>query len=89
VTGKSIAHFLAAALAEIGGAYLVWIGLKEGRGVLFVVLGVISLGSIASSPRFSRATNSAGSSPPTVVSPSSDRSPGRWPSTVSGLIVST
>jgi Uncharacterised BCR, YnfA/UPF0060 family. len=34
VTGKSIALFAAAAIAEIGGAYLVWIGLREDKGVL-------------------------------------------------------
>jgi small multidrug resistance family-3 protein len=44
VTGKSIALFLAAALAEIGGAYLVWIGLRDDKGAMFVVLGVIALG---------------------------------------------
>ena len=44
MTGKSIALFVAAALAEIGGAYLVWIGLRDDKGALFVVLGVIALG---------------------------------------------
>jgi small multidrug resistance family-3 protein len=44
VTGKSIALFLAAALAEIGGAYLVWIGLREDKGSMFVILGVLALG---------------------------------------------
>jgi small multidrug resistance family-3 protein len=44
VTGKSIALFVAAALAEIGGAYLVWIGLRDGRGTLVVMLGVFALG---------------------------------------------
>jgi len=44
VTSRSLALFLAAALAEIGGAYLVWIGLKEHRGPWFVVLGVLALG---------------------------------------------
>jgi small multidrug resistance family-3 protein len=44
VTGKSIALFLAAALAEIGGAYLVWLGLKEDKGALLVALGVLALG---------------------------------------------
>jgi small multidrug resistance family-3 protein len=44
VTGKSIALFIAAALAEIGGAYLVWIGLRDSKGALFVVLGVLALG---------------------------------------------
>jgi len=32
VTDKSIALFIAAALAEIGGAYLVWVGLREDKG---------------------------------------------------------
>ena len=44
MTGKSIALFIAAALAEIGGAYLVWIGLRDDKGPLFVVLGVLTLG---------------------------------------------
>jgi len=44
VTGRSIALFAAAALAEIGGAYLVWVGLREDRGALLVVLGVLALG---------------------------------------------
>lgn len=44
LTGKSIALFVAAALAEIGGAYLVWIGLRDDRGPLFVGLGVLALG---------------------------------------------
>jgi small multidrug resistance family-3 protein len=44
VTGKSIALFIAAALAEIGGAYLVWIGIKEDKGMMFVAFGVIALG---------------------------------------------
>jgi hypothetical protein len=37
VTARSIALFIAAALAEIGGAYLVWIGLRAHKGALFVV----------------------------------------------------
>ncbi len=44
MTGRSILLFAAAALAEIGGAYLVWIGLKEDRGFLFVAVGVLALG---------------------------------------------
>ena len=44
VTGKSIALFIAAALAEIGGAYLVWIGLRDDKGPLLVGLGVLALG---------------------------------------------
>lgn len=37
MTGKSITLFVAAALAEVGGAYLVWIGLREGKGALGVI----------------------------------------------------
>jgi len=44
VTGRSILLFVAAALAEIGGAYLVWIGFKEDKGALVVVLGMLTLG---------------------------------------------
>lgn len=44
MTGRSVLLFAAAALAEIGGAYLVWIGLKEDRGALVVLLGVLALG---------------------------------------------
>jgi small multidrug resistance family-3 protein len=43
MTARSIALFIAAALAEIGGAYLVWIGLRENRGPLFVALGALTL----------------------------------------------
>ena len=42
--GKSVALFAVAALTEIGGAYLVWIGLREGSGVLVAALGVLALG---------------------------------------------
>lgn len=44
VTGRSILLFAAAALAEIGGAYLVWIGIKEDKGALVVALGMLTLG---------------------------------------------
>jgi small multidrug resistance family-3 protein len=44
MTGKSIALFVVAALAETGGAYLVWIGLRDDKGPLLVVLGVLALG---------------------------------------------
>lgn len=43
MTGRSIWLFVAAAIAEIGGAYLIWMGIKEGRGPLFVVLGGLTL----------------------------------------------
>jgi len=43
VTARSIGLFIAAALAEIGGAYLVWLGIKEDKGALFVALGALAL----------------------------------------------
>lgn len=44
VTARSLALFGLGALAEIGGAYLVWIGLREGKGLLATVAGVLALG---------------------------------------------
>ncbi|AZN30129.1 YnfA family protein [Flaviflexus salsibiostraticola] len=41
---RSIALFVAAALAEIGGAWLVWQGVREHRGWLWIGAGVIALG---------------------------------------------
>jgi small multidrug resistance family-3 protein len=43
VTARSIGLFVVAALAEIGGAYLVWRGIKEHKGVAFVALGAMAL----------------------------------------------
>jgi small multidrug resistance family-3 protein len=40
---KSVALFLLAAVAEIGGAYLVWQGVREGKGALPAVLGGLAL----------------------------------------------
>lgn len=41
---KSIALFIAAAIAEIGGAWLVWQGIREGKGWWWVGAGIIALG---------------------------------------------
>ena len=41
---RSIMLFAVAAVAEIGGAWLVWQGVREHRGVLWMGLGVIALG---------------------------------------------
>ncbi|SDJ96098.1 small multidrug resistance family-3 protein [Nocardioides sp. YR527] len=43
-TLKSIALFLVAAVAEIGGAWLVWQGVREQRGLVWIGAGVIALG---------------------------------------------
>jgi small multidrug resistance family-3 protein len=42
---RSLALFVLAALAEIGGAWLVWQGLRENRGWLWVGAGVLALGA--------------------------------------------
>jgi len=41
---RSVVLFLLAAVAEIGGAWLVWQGVREHRGLLWVGAGVIALG---------------------------------------------
>ena len=41
---RSIALFVLAALAEIGGAWLVWQGVREHRGWLWIGSGVVALG---------------------------------------------
>ena len=41
---RSILLFLAAAVLEIGGAWLVWQGVRENRGLLWIGGGVIALG---------------------------------------------
>jgi small multidrug resistance family-3 protein len=42
---RSLALFVLAALAEIGGAWLVWQGVREHRGLLWVLGGVLALGA--------------------------------------------
>ncbi|MEU7983503.1 YnfA family protein [Streptosporangium canum] len=42
---RSLLLFVFAALAEIGGAWLVWQGVREGRGPLWIAGGVIALGA--------------------------------------------
>ena len=41
---RSIVLFLAAAVCEIGGAWLVWQGIREHRGLLWIGGGVVALG---------------------------------------------
>jgi small multidrug resistance family-3 protein len=42
---RSILLFLLAAVAEIGGAWLVWQGVREHRGWLWIGAGVVALGA--------------------------------------------
>lgn len=41
---KSVALFAVAAFFEIGGAWLVWQGVREHKGLLWIGAGVIALG---------------------------------------------
>lgn len=40
---KSIFFFVLAGLFEIGGGYLIWLWLREGRGIEFAILGAVIL----------------------------------------------
>ena len=57
---RSVLLFVLAAIAEIGGAWLVWQGVREDRGLVFAGLGIIALalyGFVATfqdSPHFGR-----------------------------------
>lgn len=42
---RSLLLFVLAAFAEIGGAWLVWQGVREDRGLAFVGAGVVALGA--------------------------------------------
>lgn len=42
---RSILLFILAALAEIGGAWLIWQGFREHRGLWWIAAGVIALGA--------------------------------------------
>ena len=45
MTVRSILLFVLAALAEIGGAWLVWQGVREHRGVAWICAGIVALGA--------------------------------------------
>jgi small multidrug resistance family-3 protein len=45
ILARSVALFVLAALAEIGGAWLVWQGVRENRGLLWIGAGVLALGA--------------------------------------------
>lgn len=42
---RSLLLFAVAAFAEIGGAWLIWQGVREQRGLLWVGAGVVALGA--------------------------------------------
>lgn len=41
--GKSFFYFLLAGFCEIGGGYLIWQWLREGKGILYALTGAIIL----------------------------------------------
>lgn len=57
---RSIALFIVAAIAEIGGAWLIWQGVREKRGLIYIGSGIIALGlygffaTFQPSPHFGR-----------------------------------
>nr|MDT0662541.1 YnfA family protein [Micromonospora sp. DSM 115978] len=57
---RSLVLFVLAALAEIGGAWLIWQGWREHRGLLWIAAGVVALGvygfaaSLQPDPNFGR-----------------------------------
>lgn len=57
---RSIALFVLAAIAEIGGAWLVWQGWREHRGLWWIAGGILALGAygfvatLQSDPHFGR-----------------------------------
>jgi small multidrug resistance family-3 protein len=42
---RSVLLFALAAVAEIGGAWLVWQGVREHRGLVFLGAGIVALGA--------------------------------------------
>jgi small multidrug resistance family-3 protein len=57
---RSVLLFVVAALAEIGGAWLVWQGVREHRGLAWIGAGIVALGlygfiaTLQSDPHFAR-----------------------------------
>jgi len=50
--GVSLALFFLAALFEIGGGYLVWLWLRENKGIVFGLLGGLTLAVYGIIPTF-------------------------------------
>jgi small multidrug resistance family-3 protein len=54
---RSVLLFVLAALAEIGGAWLIWQGWREHRGVLWIAAGIVALGAYGFVATFQPDTN--------------------------------
>jgi small multidrug resistance family-3 protein len=74
----SLALFVLAALAEIGDAWLVWQGLRENRGWVWVGAGVLALGAYGFIATSSPTPTSGASSPRTAACSSLGRWRGGW-----------
>jgi small multidrug resistance family-3 protein len=59
VTLRSIALFVVAAVLEIGGAWLVWQAVREGRAWWLAALGVVALGLLSAIMKFPSGRGSA------------------------------
>ena len=59
---KSVLFFVLAGLCEIGGGYLVWLWLREGKNIWYGLSGAIVLVIYGVIPTFQPATLLAGSS---------------------------
>jgi small multidrug resistance family-3 protein len=73
---RSVLLFVVAALAEIGGAWLVWQGVREHRGLALSAPASSRWGPTGLSPPSNPTRTSAASWPPTAASSSPARSPG-------------
>ena len=40
---KSVCYFVLAGLFEIGGGYLIWLWIREGKPVLYAIIGAVIL----------------------------------------------
>jgi len=49
---KSISYFILAGILEIGGGYLIWLWIREGKGIAYAVLGAIVLALYGIIPTF-------------------------------------
>jgi small multidrug resistance family-3 protein len=47
---QSLLFFILAGLCEIGGGYLVWLSLREGKNIGFAIAGVVILGVYGALP---------------------------------------
>ena len=89
MTTRSIALFVAAAIAEIGGAYLVWVAIRDDKGILVGLLGALSLAIYGVVAAFQPENESDACWPPTAACSSSARWRGALPSTASALTAMT